>query len=119
MVEVTQEALTAKATFDRELVRRGEAPITKAKTMFCDTCKAGGLEHASEVNRRHVEALAVHIRRLKEICDEPATPAAAQEERELLEKCRLMRHPDVDGLTQALRDRRVRAGNARVGKRRL
>lgn len=119
MVGVPQEALDAMAVFNTELAKRGEQPINKAKTVFCATCKESGLKHGADVNRRHVTALAVHIRRLVELADEPATQANAQEERELLEKCRLMHHPDIDGLTQALRDRRERNGNAKSGKRRL
>lgn len=102
MVAITQEALHAAAVHDRELARRREAPIPRAKCVFCDKCRALGVDIAAERNRKHVDALAELVRELK------ASPGPGVErERQLIHNIRLMHHPDVDGLVRAIAERRA------------
>lgn len=115
MVGVPQEALDAAITFDRQLARTNEPPLNRAKIVFCSTCKASGMKFAAETNRRHVEALRLLIREAKE----SSTAADTLEERERIEKIRLMRHPNVVDFVAALREKREREGNSKNGKRRL
>lgn len=118
-VEVTEEAQHALSTFAGELARRDEPPIDERKIAFCGACRELGVSVGADRNRKHVDAMALLIRELVELAESPSTQQSAARERTLLENCRLMHHPDVAGLTQALRERRERAGNAKTGRRKL
>ncbi len=111
-VPVTEEALHACGTFDRELVRKGEPPLVRNRIVFCSDCKEQGFKISADRNRKAIDTLADLIRQLK---DEP--PPNEAYTAELLRKCALLHHPDVDGLKQAIEERRKRkpAGRERRG----
>lgn len=57
MVPVTQDAIDSLAMWNRQLATRGEAPISKAKVVFCASC--AGPAHAERAERIAADARAV------------------------------------------------------------
>lgn len=104
-VGVTDEATHALEVHNRRLLQLREAPVESARVLFCPSCKARGVAMQPERNRKHVDALAELIREFKS--DPPPHP---DREAELVAHMRLMHHPDVDGLVQAVKNRRENSG---------
>ncbi len=112
MCGVPEEALHAIEVFDRRLKSQNESPLDRKKIMWCDKCRIVRAEYASRLNRKQVDTLATVIRELKE---DPGPSDSRVTE--LLEKCRELNHPDVDGLALAIKERREKrtsAGSKRV-----
>lgn len=97
-VGITEDALNAFCTFNDELRRRGEATLEKDSIVWCPRCLAEYKRSAGDRRRGQVERMRVAIIELK------GTPKSYRE-RELLDQLRLWGHPDVDGLTNWLRER--------------
>ena len=109
VVDWTDEADHAFDTWNRHLLAKREAPLDKTRIAFCPSCQRKGMTMRAEQNRKQVDRLAELIRELK---DEP--PPSPTRERELLEAIKALNHPDVDGLIQAVREKRAKQP---VGKR--
>lgn len=103
VVDWTQEAEHAFESFNRKLLREREAPLDKTRIVFCNGCRAKGAKMSAENNRKQVDKLGEIIRELK---DEP--PPNPARERELVEAIKALNHPDVDGLVQAVREKRAK-----------
>lgn len=103
LADWTQEAQDAFDTFNRKLIAEREAPLDKTRIVFCGECRGSGSKLSADANRKHADKLAELIRELK---DEP--PPNPRRERELLEAIKGLNHPDVDGLIQAIRDKRAK-----------
>lgn len=112
-VDVGQEVVDGLEVFNRRLREQREAQIEPHRVAFCADCRAMGAKLAAERNRKHVDALAELIRRL---AADP--PPSLPDEYDLIEKIKLMRHPDVEGLIGAIRARReqARPGARKAGR---
>lgn len=95
VVPVTQETIDRAEIFDRELVRRGEMPIDRKATVFCEACVRRFAASRGVVKRNAVDELAQVIAKIK------ASPNP-RNEHTLLEQLRKRHHPDIDGLLQSL-----------------
>lgn len=99
-VEWSEDAEDRFRMFNRILAAKSDAPLDKTRIVFCRVCASRGSAGAAENNRQKVDAMAKWIRELK------ADPSPnGERERELLEKLK-PHHPDLDGLTQAIKTRR-------------
>jgi len=92
--------------FNAVLERRGEAPLDKTRILFCTPCIEAGKLEAGNVRRKEVDIVAGWIRELKDGCD-------AKRDAELLTKLAKV-HPDIDGLKQALNERRKTGKRGKV-----
>lgn len=115
IVTVTEEAQHALEVNNRQLARKNEPPLDTNKIAFCEKCRTIGVTVGDDRNRKHVEALSRLIAELKQNAD--ANDQDHQRERELLQNCRLMHHPDIDGLTLAIKQRREKAASTKPGGR--
>lgn len=102
----TEEAVQAFETCNRILAARDEAPLDQTKIAFCAACRARGATLAADNSRQHVERLGALIRELKASSD----PGS---ERDLIKQLGKLGHPDVEGLTGALRDARAKQPSGR------
>lgn len=102
----TEDAEDRFRIFNRELERRNEAPLDKTRIVFCLKCQEIGAKMAAERNRKHIDALAEVIKRIK-------ASSNPEEEREDIEKLKKLNHPDVQGLLQAIRARLDAKGASR------
>jgi hypothetical protein len=110
MADVYEENVTAFGIFNREIVKRGEKPLEDHRIMFCDRCLAEYRRTAPDRRRAQVERMAVAIRSLKESGD-------ATRERDLIAQISEWGHPDVEGLVNAIAERRA-AESGRSSKKR-
>jgi hypothetical protein len=108
LVDWTEDAEDRLQMFNRELVRRNDAPLDQTKIAFCGACREAGTTAAAQRNRKLVDAMAEAIKELKDGCE-------SHREYELLDKLKRAGHPDVDGLTQWLTDKNNK-GSKRIGK---
>jgi hypothetical protein len=105
----TVEAEEQFAMFNRELLRRREAPLDKTKIVFCQRCIDSAAPIRATEARKHVEYIADLIRRLK-------ASSNPEGERELLEKLKRASHPDIPGLLEALRTKGTKQPGTRARK---
>lgn len=94
-VDVTEQAMETWALFNRELRRRGEAPIETSKVLYCPRCLAEYKRTAPDRRRGQVDRMGDGIRQLK------ASPDPSSEH-ELIKQLEQWGHPDVHGLLQIL-----------------
>lgn len=97
-VEVTGDAVERVLAFNRELLRRQEAPLAVERIVFCDKCRDEGRRIAPELRRKQVEKLRDLIQQLKR-------SKVPERERELILQLEKLDHPDVNGLVAAIRAR--------------
>lgn len=116
IVAVTEEAQHALEVHNRELANRGETPLDTNKIAFCEKCREQGVGIGAERNRRHVDALALIIGELVQMAADNSQDH--DRERTLMHNAKLMHHPDLDGLKQALRDRREKGKETKNKPRR-
>lgn len=109
--EWTAEAQHTFDVFNRELAKRGEAPLDKTRIVFCATCKKQGRALEGAASRKNVDAMGALIRELRggETFPNPPGPAPTPErERQILDVLERAGHPDVVGLRNSLRDSRAK-----------
>lgn len=107
LVDWTEEAEESFRTFSRILLAKRDAPLDKTRIVFCVACRARGRIEAGDGNRRHVDELRDAIRRIK-------GSANPDSERDLIQKLRDLKHPDVEGLLEALRTKGVKQPGSRA-----
>jgi hypothetical protein len=105
----TAEAEEQFAMFNRELLRRREAPLDKTRIVFCQACIDRAAPIRATEARKHVEYIADLVRRVK-------ASSNPEGERELLEKLKKASHPDIPGLLEALRTRGQKQPGTRARK---
>jgi hypothetical protein len=101
LVEWPEDAEERFAIFNRILASKAEAPLDKTRIAFCSRCVARGREGAADANRKGVEGMARLIRELR---SDPGPNF--EREKEILEKLK-PHHPDLTGLVEAIRIRRL------------
>jgi hypothetical protein len=105
----TAEAEEQFAMFNRELLRRREAPLDKTRIVFCQRCIDSAAPIRATEARKHVEYIADLIRRVK-------ASGNPEGERDLLEKLKKANHPDIPGLLEALRAKGTKQPGTRARK---
>lgn len=107
LVDAPRSAVESLDVFNRQLERRRQAPIQTSEVLFCPGCKARLQQEADVARRAKDERLAPVVKLLSQ---------SAQPEREhaLIRQLREWKHPDVDGLVQALVARRKKSGGGSI-----
>lgn len=113
----TAEAEHSFEVFNRELAKRGEAPLDKTRIVFCDTCRAGAIAEKGRNNRVFNDRMAELIRELRGGTTHPEPPGPAPHdirERQIIKALEAAGHPDVIGLRNALASKRGSKGSPRT-----
>jgi hypothetical protein len=111
-LEITQEAVDALETSNRELDRRGERRIATSEVVYCETCRKEFLRTAPDRRRAQVDRMAYVIQQLKagetriQVRDKDGERWL--DEREAFDQLEKWGHPDVKGFEEALKRRRER-----------
>ncbi len=111
-LEITQEAVEALETANRQLRRTGEKPLTTSEVVFCLRCRAEFVRSAPDRRRAQVDRMAYVIKQLKagetriQVRDKDGERWL--DEREALDQLAKWGHPDVKGFEEALKRRRER-----------
>jgi hypothetical protein len=102
-VDAPRSAVESMDVFNRQLERRRQPLIRTSEVLYCQRCKARLQQEADAARRAKDERLAPVVKLLIQ---------SSQPEREhaLIRQLREWKHPDVDGLVQALVARRSRSG---------
>lgn len=95
---VTEDAVEAYETWNRELARRGDVPLDSKAIVFCDSCRAVYTDTAPSRRRGQVERMRPVIQQLKR-------SNSPEQEYALLKQLDAWGHPDVPGLVGAIRAR--------------
>lgn len=103
----TAEAEEQFEMFNRELLRRREAPLDKTRIVFCQACIDGATPIRATEARRHVEYVAGLVRQVK-------ASSNPENEKDLLEKLKKASHPDIPGLLEALRTKGAKQPGTRA-----
>lgn len=108
LVSITQDGIDYSEQCDEWLVARGQEKLGRSKISYCDACLAEYKRTAPDRRRKQIEEMAVKIRELKESRDPHG-------ERDCIDALARMGHPDIEGLVQALSERRAteRASSSR------
>jgi len=103
LVDAPRSAVESMDVFNRQLERRRQPLIRTSEVLYCQRCKARLQQEADAARRAKDERLAPVVKLLIQ---------SSQPEREhaLIRQLREWKHPDVDGLVQALVARRSRSG---------
>lgn len=109
-VDVTSETVDRFTLFNRMLESRGEERLNPHKVVFCDACRARGQAMQGERNRKHTDALAALIVKLKASRD-PAN------EREPLRRIAELGHPDIPGMLETIKAKRDKAPGSKRAPR--
>jgi hypothetical protein len=107
LVDAPKSAVDSLTVFNAQLERRRQSPIQTDEVLFCGRCKGNLKVKSDEARRAKSERLAPIVKLLTQ---------SAQPEREhaLIRQLREWKHPDVDGLVQALVQRRGRSGGGSI-----
>lgn len=109
LVDWTEEAEESFATFNRKLLSTRDAPLDKTRIVFCIRCRDRGRLEAAAINREHIDRLREVIRRVK-------ASSHPDSEHDLHKQLRELRHPDVEGLLEALRTKGQKQPGTRARK---
>ncbi len=119
--DVTEDTFSAMAMWNRELARRGDAPLEINATLWCDSCRAEMRRTAPDRRRGQVDRMAKVIKQLKDGKTAIDVPGEKGNELvnveaayKLLEK---WGHPDVAGLRQCLAEKTSPNKRAQRGER--
>jgi hypothetical protein len=93
LVEVAQDPVDWFNLFNRELAKRGEEPLDKAKIAYCDRCRIEFRRTGADRRRAEVERMRPAIIAIK-------ASKQPRSEHEHIANLRKWHHPDVDGLLQ-------------------
>lgn len=100
-VPVDDAAVSALASNNATLRRRGEPELGEHEIVFCPSCKHRAAPDRADALRRRVDETAKLIAELKTLVDNDLR------ERGILARLRDLGHPDVDGLRKAIADGRA------------
>jgi hypothetical protein len=99
MVDAPRSAVESLGVFNAQLAARRQPLIQTGDVLFCPTCKQALKAQADEARRAKGERLAPIVKMLTQ-------SPHPEREHALIRQLREWKHPDVDGLVNALKARR-------------